>query len=145
MTKHVFDVDVTGLDVMKDVKQLFDRYFIHGHQSVIIPGLKAQYGDEITLSTGFKGQADDGHDIFLEWTTQVMGWGDLVDQNGGQFGAYSVDSNGLITTSYTLYDVEYENGEFREELRFDVTGYVITINSDDHVDYVMVVTSLEVE
>jgi hypothetical protein len=139
---HTFTVDLSGLTVLKDREELFDKYFIDGHPHALIPGFVATYNhSEPNLPNGLTGTIDDIHNLMLGWPETALNWGEYQDQNGAEYDSeYQIADDGLITIGYTLYDTEFPQGPSTDEITFTLTGYVITHPVDDY--QIFVVTSI---
>lgn len=136
---HQFATNLQGLTVLKDKEEIFENYLIYGHPTLLIPGFVATYGDpENELPNDIIGTADDVNNIMLDWPGIALGWGEYVDQNGGEFDSeYLVADDGLVTIGYSLWGVEYPNKEPMDELTFKLTGYVIQHPTEDYCIFVV--------
>lgn len=112
MKTLTYKPNLTGLTIVKDTNLQNDLVFGNGHPQFLIPDFN-----------------DSPCDIWISYEDYIdKTFGTIYDQNGGEIQSYKmIDSSGLMSVDYTLYDISLESDpDDYKEYNITIEGYVVS-------------------
>jgi hypothetical protein len=107
-----YNVDLSTLEVIKDVDRQFDKFFYKGHPEFLIPDF-SEYKDDIWTS-------------YLDYLEKDLGK-EVWDQDGGEITDNQIidENTGLTKVTYTSYGIMVDEDSECEDHDIEMEGYVI--------------------
>jgi len=112
-----YNIDLTGLKVLKTNQEQYNELFISGHPCFLIPTFN-EYPSDIWTS-------------YLDYLETIHG--EIWDQDGGEIVEYNVidKETGLTKCIYEVYGIQFGEDDEPIDITVEIIGYVVMEDDGD--------------